>query len=348
MTSTPTPSPRPHQPPERRASQPASHRASQTRDPTPDPPRRVLSARGPDDLLAAVPVVLGFQPRDSVVMLTFGGAHPFHARVDLPHSSDQTDDQTSDLRAIADLLLEPAVRHEVAGVAFVLYTDDAILARRAARMLGPRFERRGLRVEALLCADGERWWVPSDDARADQSRAVSYDLSLHPFRVQSVVDGQITHDSRDDLAATLATDVEAAAAVAAALGAARGFDAVDVAICAAHHAGQGTCLRDEELAGIAVAICSPDVRDGAWTLITQASAREHVRLWTDAVRRTPTDLLDGPAAVLAFAAWLAGDGALAWCAVDRAYEADPENSLARLVGDLLTAAVPPTTWADLH
>ena len=32
-----------------------------------------LTARTPEDVLAAVPVVLGFEPRDSVVMLTFGG-----------------------------------------------------------------------------------------------------------------------------------------------------------------------------------------------------------------------------------------------------------------------------------
>ena len=33
-----------------------------------------LTARRPEDLLAAVPVVLGFHPRDSLVMLTFDAA----------------------------------------------------------------------------------------------------------------------------------------------------------------------------------------------------------------------------------------------------------------------------------
>jgi len=32
-----------------------------------------LTASTPEDVLAAVPVVLGFEPRDSVAMLTFGG-----------------------------------------------------------------------------------------------------------------------------------------------------------------------------------------------------------------------------------------------------------------------------------
>ena len=47
-----------------------------------------LTARGPADLLAAVPVVLGFHPHDSLVMLTFGAERTFHARVDLPPADD--------------------------------------------------------------------------------------------------------------------------------------------------------------------------------------------------------------------------------------------------------------------
>ena len=37
--------------------------------------------------------------------------------------------------------------------------------------------------------------------------------------------------------------------------------------------------------------------------------------------------------MLALAAWLAGHGALAWCAVDRCTEVDPDHTLAGLVGD---------------
>jgi hypothetical protein len=69
-------------------------------------------------------------------------------------------------------------------------------------------------------------------------------------------------------------------------------------------------------------------------------------LWTDLVRRAPADLRAAPAAVLAMAAWFAGHGALAWCAVDRAEEAAPGHTLARLVGDLLAAAVAPTAWEE--
>jgi hypothetical protein len=52
----------------------------------------------------------------------------------------------------------------------------------------------------------------------------------------------------------------------------------------------------------------------------------------------------GPAAVLGLAAWLAGHGALAWCAVDRCQAVDPDNTLAGLVAEVLARAVPPSAW----
>ena len=66
------------------------------------------------------------------------------------------------------------------------------------------------------------------------------------------------------------------------------------------------------------------------------------------MRRLPATHVAGPAAVLAFAAWLAGDGALAWCAVDRCRESEPTHSLASLVAQLLESATPPDTWATLQ
>ena len=66
-----------------------------------------------------------------------------------------------------------------------------------------------------------------------------------------------------------------------------------------------------------------------------------MRLWTDLVRRAPDGLVSGAAGVLAFAAWTQGDGALAWCAVDRCFEDEPDHSLGRLVAEALERATPP-------
>jgi hypothetical protein len=79
--------------------------------------------------------------------------------------------------------------------------------------------------------------------------------------------------------------------------------------------------------------------------MSRDTATRHVRLWTDAVQRAPDELVGAAAAVLALAAWLAGHGALAWCAVDRSRAADPDLTLSGLVADLLTRAVPPSAWS---
>ena len=101
-----------------------------------------------------------------------------------------------------------------------------------------------------------------------------------------------------------------------------------------------------ELARVLLGLLDAEGRDAAWAAMSRDVAARHVRLWTDAVQRAPDDLVAAPAAVLGLAAWLAGHGALAWCAVDRCQAVDPGNTLARLVADMLTHAVPPSAWSQ--
>ena len=77
----------------------------------------------------------------------------------------------------------------------------------------------------------------------------------------------------------------------------------------------------------------------------RTDARRHVTLWRDLVRRSPQDLVAAPASLLAFAAWLDGNGALAWCALDRVAAVDPAYPMAHFVGTLLEQAVPPSAWS---
>lgn len=92
------------------------------------------------------------------------------------------------------------------------------------------------------------------------------------------------------------------------------------------------------------AVVAIDVRDVAWAEMTQANASQHVELWRDLLRRSPYDLIAAPAALLGFAAWLSGDGALAWCAVERCQEVEPDYRLAGLLTTALANAVHPSTW----
>jgi hypothetical protein len=89
------------------------------------------------------------------------------------------------------------------------------------------------------------------------------------------------------------------------------------------------------------------MRDVACARISRSTAHEQVRLWRHLLRRAPRDLVPGSASLLALAAWLDGDGALAWCAIDRCREVAPDQSLALHLADLLQAAVPPGTWTPV-
>lgn len=300
---------------------------------TPTPTR--LTARCTDDLLAMVPVALGFAPQDSVVLLSFSGDRPFHARVDLPELPEHD-------AALVEMLLGPALHHRVRHVAVLVYASPprAGDAHRVGRRLVEALRGGGIAVvDAVRASDG-RWHAllePDDPG-------VPYDVSGHRFTAQAVLDGRALLASRDELAATLEPDPAAVArtvAVAAFVAPGpRPLTAVDVAGAVEDHLDGGR-LPDEVLVRVLRAIRTPAVRDGAWVRIDRRCAGAHVRLWSDAVRRAPDDLRGSAAAVLALAAWMSGHGALAWCAVDRCRAVDPANSLASLVADGLQRAVPP-------
>jgi hypothetical protein len=310
--------------------------------PSPAPTPIRFTARCPEDVLALVPVVLGFVPEESVAMLTFGAPRPFHARVDLPRGRGE-------IPEVVAALLEPARRHRVRRAFFVVYSGDAVLARSVIQALVRGFEGAGVGVVDALRADGERWYaVPGRPGVP--AAGVPYDVSAHPFLARSVVEGRVTHPSRERLRATVAGDPAGVGRVVAALAALTGDPppVLDEGAWAAdlvdRHVLAGTAPGDDEVARLLRGMLEVRVRDAAWSPMSRRRAPDHLRFWSDVVRRTPAPLLAAPAALLAFAAWLAGQGALAWCALDRCLEADEDYSLADLVAHALNQAVPPESW----
>lgn len=320
---------------------------------SPHPHPTTLTARCPEDVLALVPVVLGFVPTDSVVMLTFGAAQSFHARADLPDGPDEAPE-------VLAALLAPARRHRVRRVVFVVYTDDAAAARNLARLLRREFGAAGIDVAEVLRADGARWFPLTPTTRGVPEWGVPYDIGSHPFLAQAVLQGRVTHTSREELAASIEVDLERAERVAelarALSGAGHDVDSPPdadvlgegewVHTLVGRHVADGTVASDEETARLLRAIQVPQVRDAAWSLQSRSTADSHVVFWTDVCRRTPADLLAPPAALLGWAAWQAGHGALAWCAADLAAECDPAYTLVHLLARALEHAVPPSAWVS--
>jgi hypothetical protein len=318
----------------------------------------------PADLLAAVPRLLGFHPQDSLVLLTVAGrGQPLHARCDLRADPDG-------FAAMAESLHLAVRRNGVRRAVLVAYTDDHRLAAEAVARLVELLATAGATVEEALRADGGRWWSLSPcTGPCCPPDGVPYDLTAHPLTAQGVLDGEVTLPSRQAVADSLVgTDLDAVAEVLEAVRDVR----TRTERAAVHPLGQaaapgraqqhvraeGLWVRDRvrrfladrrplaagDVGRLLVAVTAVDVRDVAWSEMRSANAAGHVDLWRDVVRRSPQELIAAPAALLAFAAWLNGEGALAWCALDRCCEAEPDYRLAALLTQALATATPPSSW----
>lgn len=320
---------------------------------TPDAPQEMrLTARNPEDLLAMAPVVLGFWPDDSVVMMTFGARRPFHARLPMP-PLDELDACT--LLEVEECLLGPAGRHGVQAVALLYFTDDAEAARLVHDALREGCRVRGIAMLIAVVADGAEYSVVGPGGTLGPR--TSYDVTAHPFVVQGIVEGRITHRTRADMVASLEVDPALAAPVVEQLheGGWHDTDPPTGAREVRRHGnwvvatvrlatGTGELPPPSGLARLLWALQVPRIRDAAWTVLDRATAPRHVRFWSEVLRRTPDDLSAAPGVLLGLAAWQAGDGALAWAALDRCRRADPECRLAGFVATLLENAVSPDAW----
>lgn len=319
-------------------------------------PRKTFTARSPVDLVAVAPFLLGFHPEDSVVLMTFGAGDVFHARVDLPHDED-------DQAAVAGMLTDVVVRHDVGRVALLLYTDDPWCAATFHDAAVTELVCAGVEVIDVLRVGADRFHAAADP----DDPGTPYDLRAHPFTAEQVVEGTVVHRTREELASSLEpVDPDDAVAVA------RAADAVDDQLFAStrfvtpsgvsrdlagharwvqrtlrEHLASGAPLTAEHAGRLLLMVSVVEIRDVAWAEMTRAEAARHVDLWTDLVRRCPRDLLPAAACLLAFAAWLRGHGALAWCALDRCTAVDPAYSMAARIRDLLEGAVPPTAWTGI-
>lgn len=300
-------------------------------------------ATGPEDLIALAPTVLRFDPDDSVVVLTFGRpGNAFHARVELPRRPREQDE-------VAEVILKAMKSNHLRDCAVLVYSRDHAAAAAQGRKLNRKLRRAGIRVVDVLTVDGDRYFRV---LRGDDKGTV-FDINAHPFTAQRVLDGVVVHKSREELAATLAPDHGA-------------FDARDALIASIEE--WHTSKRDRvaeaqwvrsvireattvgevsgsDLPRLLADLLDFELTDVAWSAIDKSNADAHVALWRDLVRRVPDAYVDGPACLLAFAAWLAGDGALAWCGLDRCGP-DP-IPMADMLKELLYAAVPPRLWPGL-
>ncbi|KXK62581.1 hypothetical protein AWW66_07865 [Micromonospora rosaria] len=319
-----------------------------------DRPR--LAVRCPADLIAAVPYLLGFHPTDSVVVVALRGRQiVFAARADLP---DRDADPHHNARHLVDVVgRQGAEAATVLGYGPPARVTGAVDAVRAA------LDGRGLLLlDALRVADGRYWSYLCTQPGCCPPDGTPYDPQASEVSAAAVFAGQVALPDRAALVARVAAvgDPDRAAMRRAtdraeerlvALVAAepeaggRGGRSVRAAGRAAVRAAfrsqrRSVRLTDDEVAWLSLLLTHLPVRDHAWE---RTDGREaDIDLWTDVLRRAEPELSAAPASLLAFAAWRAGQGALAAVTLERALAEHPDYSLALLLDDLLRRGVPPS------
>lgn len=318
-------------------------------NPNPDP--LTLRARSTEDLIAAAPILIGYEPEHAIVMISAAGRHVFHGCSALPGPADPV----AAAAEVADNFLVPARRNGIRSVVFLFFSDDARVVRRVWGTLRRGCEEVRLQVLDAARIDSRRYYPLCGDRRLREI-GIEYDVAAHPFRAEAVSRGLVVERNRAAVVASVAPDHPAQQAVQAAA-AGRGLaerpppstDAERrlwgrlVRDIVAEHAGAATLASDDEVATIGWAAQDLRVRDAAWSLITRPDAERHQRFWLDVTRRVPDALVLAPAALLGWAAWQAGHGALAWIAVDRCREVAPHYGLAAILARCLEEALPPDT-----
>jgi hypothetical protein len=338
-----------------------------------------IHLRGPAEIVAAVPYLLGFHPTDSVVVLAVHGDHLASVlRLDLPETG--TDD---DYPALLDDLTDRVTCHGATACVLVGYGPDtpvtaAVTVTTAALAAAGVPVRRALRV-----AGGRLYSLDGTDLPDAAPHGTPFDASTTVAAATAIAAGYVALPDRAAVAAQLApiTGSARTAFTAATKNAMkrletrldslgvppgtgptadrRGGDptadagqrravaawAFDVVLEAMTVYRGGDVLDDDRAALLTVLLAV----DSFWefTLRRTTGERWQIRLWSDLVRRAEPSLTAGPANLLTMVALQAGNGTLATCAVQRALDTDPDNELASLLVQLIHAGIDPHTAAAL-
>ena len=120
----------------------------------------ILKANGPADLLAMAPPMVGFLPRNSVVLVAFRGKRTCGAmRFDLPESGDRVVHKRIATTIVGMFCKLPAVDAALV----IVYTDDefgggdAIPQAAFAEVIGRRLQLSGFEVRESICQAADGW-----------------------------------------------------------------------------------------------------------------------------------------------------------------------------------------------
>lgn len=339
------PSPPPQPPPDLPAG------AAGSRRPPPSATTRRLRAESPADLLALIPYLLGYHPTESLVMAVVRDRTiALSVRIDL----------VGEPAATAARLAQISEDHRADGVLLIAYSR---VGEHADRFLTPAIAAlRTTGVIDALYADGQRWWSRLCSGDCCPSEGVPYEVASHRLAAEAVLAGMsalqdrtaiegLVHgppsevtDELQDLAFGLVDEV-----FAAPLADRRAWTCGIVDDYVRRRlADEPVTLDDDQLVRLACQVVDVVVRDEVWVMLDRETAWAHVELWQRVVARAAPPLEAAPLCLLGMAAWVAGQGTLQVCCLERVREVHPDYTMADLLEDINARAVPPDFWQEVR
>ncbi|KUP96813.1 DUF4192 domain-containing protein [Thermobifida cellulosilytica] len=320
-----------------------------------------LSVRNPVDLIAAVPYLIGFHPKDCIVALGSDGRDGFINLASGCGPLSESDHDPSDIATrLADSFAEQGcTRAVVLGYGPAELVAPCLLASRNSLV------DRGVAVAETLRVTEDRYWsYDCSDPDCCPPEGVAYDVHRSTIPAAAVAAGVRVRADRDEILAlvepvggaeraemTRATR-EAEERAARLWGAApsprhealtaEGVRTVRAVVSAAL---EGAPPPDHAtVAWLGLLLVDLRVRDEAWAHIDREHVAVHVGLWSYVLCRVDPAYAAAPASLLGFAAWQNDDPVLADAALARALEADPDYSMAQLVRRAVYYGLPPRKW----
>ncbi|MCG5433874.1 DUF4192 domain-containing protein [Mycobacterium sp. MYCO198283] len=326
--------------------------------PPPSGPWSDFTLTNPAALIAALPAVLGFAPEHSLVLVTLArGELGSVMRVGLSDDLLAGVDQLAEVASRARCDAAIAVIVDAAGADCTVCGDDhAELAAAVSRALS----QRGIALWAAHVVDqiapGGRWHC-ADGCGAG---GVIDDPAASPLAAAAVFEGRRLYGRRADLEALIAgTDpartagllpaisAEAMSRAAAGDDPARTRRDVRTAMTVAARLADGRRLTDRQAVRLACALTDVAVRDTLYALAVGVAAAAAEALWAELTRLLPDRWRVEPLVLLAFSAYVRGDGPLAGIALEAALRIDGAHRMAVMLDKALQSGMRPEQIREL-
>lgn len=315
------------------------------------PPIRV---QAPEDLISAIPHILGFHPEDSlVVMAMHDNSLTFTMRVDLPLPRHR--------RHLAEQLIVPMREHKPTSCLFMVFgggkaePPERLPQTKLIDVMAEAMASIGVPVAHAIwvrsCKQGAPWNCYDD---VDCSGTVP-DSKTSPLAAASAAAGVVTFADRAELAGVVTPVDDETLARRSAL--------LDQAVEQQHIAASAGLrlvrdmitalpdriapLTDEDVVRLTMALSDVTVRDASLSFAVGPNPAAAEQLWIELTRGCPVPERAEPATLLAFTAYLRGDGGLASVALQAAEAACPGHRLAGLLRHALDCGLAPSRIRDL-